>query len=114
MSDARGAARALTLLRGAYGVTLLARPRELLADAGLRTDAHALAFARVLGARHLVQALVLGGSAHPLVRLGALVDGVHAATVLAWAALDEPHRRGLLVNAAVATALAVEGLHEPG
>jgi hypothetical protein len=99
---ARGHLVYMPVVRVLYGLTLLILPHRLLSAAGLRDDARACFFARVLGMRHLAEvALVPRGS-----RTGAAIDAIHAASALGWAALDRTHRRGLLANAAIAAALA--------
>ena len=90
------------MLRCAYGLVLLLAPARLLALAGLRTDRGAQLFARVLGARHLVQWAVLPPSSPA----GFAIDAVHAASALVLAAGGREHRRGLVLNAAFAALVA--------
>ncbi|WP_352303088.1 hypothetical protein [Kineosporia sp. NBRC 101731] len=64
--------------------------------------------ARVLGARHLVQAAALGLAPARVAPWAARVDGLHAASMLALAGLPglaPGYRRAALASAGVATAL---------
>jgi hypothetical protein len=110
-------ARAATVIsrgRLLYGSALVLAPDALLGElhAGA-VDRRARTFARVLGARQVIEAMLVGPGASPRrIRLGAAVDGVHALTMVTLAAVD-PRRRGLAgANALVATALALLGLEE--
>lgn len=90
---------------------LLARPALLLTPVGRRRpDAAARRFARLLGARQVLEAALLGRrpSAARL-RTGAAVDGVHA---LSTAVLGRrPHQRRLArANSLIAVSLATTGL----
>lgn len=98
----------MIFIRLLYGATLLAAPDRVLRAGGLTSDSHSRGFARLLGLRHVTEALVIDAAAERagVTRLGAAVDAVHAATALVWAAFDTRHRRGLLANAAVAAGLA--------
>lgn len=105
--------RAVSLLRGAWGLLLLSRPEPVLAVMGPHTPSPELdrAVLRVLGSRQLAQAgvtLVLPG--RPVLALGALVDALHAASMVAVAALDRDHRREGLLDASVAGAFAAASL----
>jgi len=102
---------AAAVARAAYGCALLIAPDTLLGLAG-RPPAGpgAVVVARVLAARHLLQAAVTTAKpAAPIGGLGAAVDVLHAATGLALAAVSPRWRRAALVDAATATALAVAG-----
>ena len=99
----------LSLLRAAYGGALLAAPRAILElYGGSGDDESTVVVARVLGARHLLQALVQRGGALP--RLGAAVDAFHAASMLALAATATGHRKPALVDGTIATSMAVMGM----
>lgn len=85
---------AMLALRLGWGSLLLVRPGAVLAGAG-HADAGEgdRAVARVLGARHLAQAAVQLAMPSPAVRdLGAVVDGLHAASALTLA-IASPHWR---------------------
>ena len=126
--------RLVTLVRAGYGLGLVCAPELLIRLAGGPAtltgdgsspgavsaqqeagDARARRVARVLGVRHLVQAaltaaaeqtdpgspVALGG--------GAVVDLLHAASMLALGAADGRVRRTALADAALETALAAAG-----
>jgi hypothetical protein len=103
--------RSLEAARAVYGAGLLLAPSPVL-DALARSslDRPAVRVARVLGARHLLQAAVLATHPGPRWRLaGAAVDGAHAASMLALARYSgRPlHRRLAAGNAGTAGLLAV-------
>ena len=116
-------AGALTLVRAANGVLLLAAPGPTLhATVHGRDDRAARMVTRILGARHIVQAGLTGLRPGPTALwIGATVDALHAATALGLAALDADRRRAALGNAlsallfaAAAAALARGGgWHDP-
>jgi hypothetical protein len=105
----------VTLARVGYGVALVAVPGLLIGLTGQRPGRRDCAVARVLGARHLLQAgvtaaaqladpgdsVVLGG--------GAAADLLHATTMVALGVVDPRARRAALIDAGVETALAVAG-----
>ncbi|PRY12054.1 hypothetical protein [Kineococcus rhizosphaerae] len=96
----------LALARAAWGTALLTVPHRLLHRAGGpgADDDRAVAVARVLGARHLAQALVTGAFPRRTVLLaGAAGDAAHGASMLALARLDPARRRVALLDALVAT-----------
>ncbi|PZS06759.1 MAG: hypothetical protein DLM64_15985 [Solirubrobacterales bacterium] len=100
--------RALWVGRVLHGSALLLAPvGDPLGDRGARV------FARVLGARQLLQAAVVRpGSARGQVLAGAAVDGAHAASMVLLALVD-PRRRALAgANALAASAFALGGLCE--
>jgi hypothetical protein len=78
---------ALSALRGLYGAGLLLAPRWILAAlARVPLDRRTVAVVRVLGARQLAQAAVVGRRPTPARRLaGAAVDAAHAASMVAVA-----------------------------
>lgn len=92
------------VVRAAWGGALLIAPGAVLAVT-TRCDPAFLGTARtvlrVLGARNLVQACVELRLPRPSV-LAAAVDGLHAASGLAYGALDPGWRRSALLDAAVA------------
>jgi hypothetical protein len=112
----------LDLVRGAYGAALLLAPaRVLRAAVDAPLDRAALRVARVLGARHLVQAAVLATHPRPSWRLaGAAVDAAHGASMLAVARWSpQPGHRRLAGHSArtaggFAAAECVTGLRGPG
>ena len=105
----------VTLARAGYGVALIGVPGLLIGLTGQKPGPRACAVARVLGARHLIQAgvtavsqlgdpggsVVLGG--------GAAVDVLHATSMVVLGAADSQVRRAALSDAAVETTLAMIG-----
>lgn len=101
----------LRAIRGVYGAALLIEPGVTVHDlGGGRADAASRVFARVLGARQLAQAALLGGGGRGPALTGASIDAVHACTALWLARVDPSHGRKLRLNAAVASILAADGL----
>ena len=111
LSDARPALYALIVVRAAAGAALLLAPDATLTMlAGASPDERARWFARVLGTRHLLQAILLWRvPTTPAVRLGAAVDAVHAAASLGLLR-DPRHRRLAQVNCLTACGFAIAGL----
>ena len=94
--------RVLTAAHTGLGALFLLRPDDALRLVGYGPPtAGARRVAQVLGARHLAQATMASRSG----RLGAVVDGLHGATCLAYAAASR-HRRAGLTAAGIAFALA--------
>jgi len=104
--------RALIGLRALAGAVLVLAPGKVLGDLPhRRIDDATRAFARILGARHLVEAAVLWRhDTHRWVLVGAAVDATHAATMLTLAAARPDARRLALTNALTASALAGAGV----
>ncbi len=98
----------LRVLRVATGLLLVARPEAFRFLAGAPLDQRTRRVARVLGGRDLLQAVIT--SDRRLVRMGAAVDALHAATMVGLAAVDARHRRPALASASVAATLAVTSL----
>ena len=103
--------RAGVLVRAGWGGVLVGAPGSVLSIT-TRSDPAFLGTARVvlrvLGARHLVQAAVEARWPRPgVLTLAATVDGLHAASGLAFAATDRRWRRSALFDAAVALAFAL-------
>jgi hypothetical protein len=103
---------ALIGVRVVAGTALLVAPGRVLGDLPHQEiKGAARAFARILGARHLVEAAVLmRDPSHRWALLGAGVDGLHAATMFGLAATRPDERRLALTNAVTASALAVAGV----
>jgi hypothetical protein len=118
----------ITLVRAGYGVALLVAPQVLIKLTGdpgtgqpagasrARPGRRACGVARVLGVRHLVQAGLTAvalraeepDSSLPL-GLGAVVDVLHATTMVGLAAVDQGARRVALADTGVELALAAAG-----
>jgi hypothetical protein len=96
-----------------YGVLLVLFPRVVVrAAAGDRADATPglSAVARMLGARHVLQALLVERAATPVAVLaGSGVDVIHAASMLVAAHLDQRRARVARVDAMVAAGFAAAG-----
>ena len=98
-------------LRAGYGTVLLLAPDHVVKlCTGRLPDPRARGVVRVLGARHIVQALLTGGAPTAAVlAVGAEVDLTHSLTALGLAALDPPRRRAGFVDAAAAASFTVIG-----
>lgn len=103
--------RAIELIRAGWGAVLLAGPGEVLEHIhGVRADRKALIVTRILGARHLTQALLSGVNPGPeVLAAGVWVDTVHSATALGLALVDRHRARGGVTDAIVAASWAVLG-----
>jgi hypothetical protein len=105
----------VTLGRAGYGMALIGVPGLLIGLTGQKPGPRACAVARVLGARHLIQAGVTaasqlgdpGGSV--VLAGGAGMDLVHATSMVVLGAADPHVRRAALSDVAVETALAMGG-----
>jgi len=105
----------LALVRVAFGGALLLAPGKVLGLAhARRVDDPARLVAAVLGARHIVQAALLGTHGKTLRRAGVAVDLIHCGTALAFGAADVRRRHIAWVNAATAGLLAAAGAVESG
>jgi hypothetical protein len=102
-----------TLARAGYGAALCCAPgRMLRLEGGAAAEATpgARAVARVLGARHLAQALLSATRPTPaLLALGAANDVLHSASMIALAAVDPPRRRLGVTDSLMAAAFAASG-----
>ena len=105
----------VTLARAGYGVALICTPGLLIGVTGQRPGRRACAVARVLGVRHLVQAAVTvaaqrscSGSTTVLGG-GAVVDLLHAGSMVALGVTDARARRAALNDAVVETGFAATG-----
>jgi hypothetical protein len=96
--------RVVALLRAGVGAALTVFPGRVASAAeGRPATPLACAFTRVLGVRHLTQAtLTLTAPQLLTPSRGAVVDGLHAATVMVLAAVSPRYRRAALMNAALA------------
>jgi hypothetical protein len=102
-----------TLVRAAYGAALCCAPGPMLrleGGPGAGDSPGTRAVARVLGGRHVVQAVASAMRPAPAVlALGAGTDVLHSASMIALAALDRPRRRLGLSDSLVAAAFAAGG-----
>ena len=103
------------LVRVAWGSLLLVRP-----DAGLRVlstedpPPRVRWVARVLGGRHLVEAGLELTHGPRWRTAGGVVDAIHSATAVGFAAVDPRWRRAALTDAAIAAGFAAVGLAGAG
>jgi hypothetical protein len=96
----------LSLLGAGFGAALLLRPRAVLSAVGADPDLPGLIpAARILGARHLVQGVILAVAPARVARWSASIDGLHAASMYGLAVVAPDYRRAALVSAGVASAL---------
>lgn len=98
-----------SLARLAYGSWLVADAQRLVG--GAPGDRRFRAVARILGLRHIAQAVAL--TIWPTAtarRLGAVVDGLHAATDAGCALVDPRRARLAAIDGAVAVAFLTEAL----
>ena len=103
--------RVTAAVRAGYGLVLLLVPDRFLA-VGARPPipASAVAVARVLGARHVLQSIVtVAVPTGRVVGAGAALDALHGSTDVALAALSPRWRRIALADAALAAVLAAAG-----
>jgi hypothetical protein len=105
-------------VRAGWGLVLLTAPGPFLRlDGTAGDDPGARLVCRVLGARHLAQAAVEWWRKEPEVApvpLGAVVDGLHAASMVGWAALGHRHRRFALLETLTASTFAAADLWSAG
>jgi hypothetical protein len=106
--------RLIEVLRALWGAALVAGPGLVLARIpGIDADRKAVLVARILGARHLVQATLSGVHPSPeVIATGTWVDAVHALTAFSLAAADPRRARAALIDAVVAAAWALFGVHD--
>jgi len=97
--------------RACYGAALLCAPGLALGlSTGQAPSQRARTVVRILGARHLAQALLTLWRPRPAVLLaGAGIDACHAASMLALAVADPPMRRASIADGAAAAAFTATG-----
>jgi len=103
--------RVLRLARLAYGTALLASPARIVRAYGGDPDDDATTLvARILGARHVLQAVVTGSHPGPIRRYGgAVVDALHALSMFTLATMDSDHARPALFDGSLAAAFCIVG-----
>lgn len=101
----------MSLVRTALGAVYLFVPEWVPGLLGVQVDRRARIVVRILGTRYLIQAGVV--SRVPAKRyapaIGAVVDGVHAASMVTLAAADPRRRRLALADAGIAAAFGAAG-----
>jgi hypothetical protein len=101
--------QATALLRAGWAIALLLVPEKVLRTGGPAPTA-AIAVARVLGVRHLLQAAASAAAPTASVAvLGAVVDTVHTGTCAVLAVVSPRWRRAALLDAAVESGFAASG-----
>lgn len=101
----------LETLRVLYGLLELVSPdTSSIATLGRKPDPRMRAIIRVLGARHVAQALLTIAKPSTMHRLGGTVDLIHAASMVGLAALDRKRRSAAAVSAGAATFFGVAEL----
>jgi hypothetical protein len=100
-------ARLLPAVRAGYGMALLCAPGPVIRRCtGKPANRRTLTGARVLGARHLAQAALTARATPAVQGVGAIVDALHAASMMLLAAADAELRRAAGIDAAVASGFA--------
>jgi hypothetical protein len=110
---ARAALGLLQPARAGYGGALLVVPGPVIRMiTGRPAGSRACAVARVLGARHLLQAVVTtaAASSGESLGIGAAIDLAHAASMAGLAMADRRVRRLTLPDALIAATFAATGL----
>ncbi|MFZ0120700.1 MAG: hypothetical protein WAN20_06010 [Pseudonocardiaceae bacterium] len=108
----------IALLRTGVGAALTAFPDRIASAAeGRPASVIARRFTRVVGVRHLTQAVLTLAAPELLTpSRGAVIDGLHGATTMLLAAACPRHRRAAVINTVLAATfcgLGVVGAHEP-
>lgn len=113
-ADPRTGRRRIELGRGAWGLAMLLAPRQVLEHAGgVTVDHTSVLVTRILGARHLAQAVLSGVDPSPeVLALGVWVDTVHALSAVGLAVTDRPRARAGLIDTGVASVWAVAGYRD--
>jgi hypothetical protein len=104
---------ALQVVRAGYGAALLLAPGPVIQlCTGRPPGTRARNVARVLGARHVLQAAVTAAAAPgaEALGIGAAIDLTHAASMAGLAVLDRRVRRVTLTDAVIETGFAAASL----
>lgn len=106
--------RSIELTRAGWGLALLTAPRAVMENVHrIEVDSKSVAVARILGARHVTQALLSGWRPSPeVLAMGVWVDAVHALTALGLAAVDRSRARAGLTDVAAAAIWAGAGYYD--
>jgi hypothetical protein len=105
-STSPAAVKAATVLGAAWGAALLISPERMLRATGVDPGLPgAVVAARVLGARHLLQSAIVAARPGPTARWAAVIDGLHASSMLALAVIAPSYRRPALASAQVSAGL---------
>ena len=104
------ASTVLSASRACYGLALLAFPAQVITCSGAVPSANSCQVVRLLGIRHLTQAAASVRAGRRVLAAGAVVDSLHAGSMLLLAEAVPRLRRAELADGAVAGLLAVLGL----
>lgn len=111
------AADLLVAARAGYGWLLACAPRRMIrVGTPLPPGPRAVTMTRVLGARHLLQAMgtawaeAAGLPPGPVLLAGAAVDAVHAASMIGFAVMSRPLRHVALADAVLEAGLGAFGV----
>jgi len=101
----------LLSIRAGYGVLLVAAPGAAIRLAtGQPSGRRSRGVARLLGARHIVQAAITAVAPVPgVLATGAGVDALHTTSMIMLAAIDGSARRAALTDALVESLFAATG-----
>jgi hypothetical protein len=113
VADRSRSSAIFVVVQALWGTTLLAAPGIVLRLLGGADEAHVPErIMRVLGARHLVQAVAEHLFGDEALRVGACVDSLHALTGFGFACADARWRRAALADAMITSGFAAIGLTE--
>ena len=97
----------LEVVRGVYGMCELLAPDFLTGRLlGTPPDRKARTVIRILGTRHLIQAVLTARAGRTAHRIGGSVDVAHAASMVVFAAMDGRYRTPANANAVLALVFA--------
>ncbi len=99
----------LLVVRAGWAVVLLSAPGVVIRTLGGVDETASRRVLRVLGVRHLLEAVVEARRGPTVRRAGAVVDLVHSMTAVGFGVADRRWRRPALADAAVASGFAVAG-----
>lgn len=102
---------AAVVVRAAWATLLVLAPGLILRFMGVTTpDRGPRRVLRVLGTRHLLQAVAVHRGGARTRNVGAAVDAVHASTDIAFAYLVPPWRRAAATDATITAGFVVLGI----
>lgn len=111
--DEQTTVRRIEVVRGTWGLVMLAGPTPLLRAISIDDDPVMIWTGRVLGARHLTQAVLSGARPSPEgLAMGVWVDAVHALCALGLAASSRRRAAAGIFDAVAATGWAVAGYRD--
>jgi hypothetical protein len=103
--------RLIEIVRAGWGAALLLAPRQVLLRFHARIDRRAIVVARILGARHVAQAVLSGANPSPeVLATGVWVDTMHCLTALGLAGVDRYRVRAAVVDTVIAALWAAFGM----